>query len=371
MFSRFRPRNSAITFDVGTSGIRAFQVVARGTQLATRDSLRLDWHPVENEDGGCAPPDYSRIARLVGQGSFSGSDVALVLSPPDVRFCALRLPKKVFTQSESRIRAALAWEVAREMRAEVHELEVRYWQLPPGHQRGLNVMAVALPLERALAWYQSLAQDGLRLCRIDVSPCALVHLAGRVWTPAERELWGILDLGFRRSTLTVVLGTVPAYIRSLSASSNSWTSRLAQAFEVSPAGAEQIKRTHGVRPTDRGIRAPEPDRPLLNAQDTASVVFGLLRESLDDLVHETNECFHYVMQSFSDVSVSRLLLAGGGANLPGLSEYLELQLGMPVAPLALQREAESTSWERPLEGTAVRPEVAAVIGGAVLDLESQ
>jgi type IV pilus assembly protein PilM len=381
VFSGFHSRSSAITFDVGAAGIRAHQVAARGSQLARRDSLRLELLPVQlQEDQGPPAPDYSRLSRLVGQGSFVGSEIGLVLSAPEVRFCALRMPKNAMNQPEHRVRQALAWEVAREMRADAKGLEVRYWHLPPGHHQGLNVMAVALPIEQALAWHELFARDRLRLRRIDVSPCALVHLASRMWTPDEHELWGVLDLGFRRTTLTVVLGSVPAYIRTLSVSSNLWTRRVAEGFEVAQAGAERIKRMHGIQPGERGPQSLQAEQPTPGARDTSSVVFGLLRELLDDLTRQINRCFSYVLQNFSEVTASRLLLAGGGANLRGLAEYLELQLDVSVTPLVspaatsegtspAEGAPESPAWERPLPDTVVRPESAAAVGGALLDLE--
>jgi type IV pilus assembly protein PilM len=300
----------------------------------------------------------------------------LVLSPPDVRFCALRLPGQALAQPEKQVRETLAWELAREMRTDADQLEVRYWQLPPGHQQGLNVMAVALPTARALAWHELFARDHLHLRRIDVAPCALVHLASRIWAPTEDELWGVLDLGFRRTTLTAVLGQVPVYTRSLPISSDSWTRRLAEAFEVAHAGAEQIKRTHGIQPVERGLHPPQSDRPLANAQDIPSVLFGLLREPLDDLVREIGKCFAYVMQNFSDADASRLLLAGGGANLGGLVEYFELQLGLSVGLLASTTGSATVPspgprpWEHPLPDTTIRPELAAAVGGALLGLEN-
>ena len=201
MYPRFRSRDSAITFDVGAAGIRAVQVSARGSQFSSRDCLRVDFLKTagtgpsqqgSDRDAGASDliPDYSRIARLVGQGSFSGCEVGLVLSPPDVRFCALRMPKKALAQPEQRVREALAWEMSREMRSDANELEVRHWQLPAGHQQGLNVMAVALPTARPLEWFQSLARERLHLRRVDVSPCSLVHLASRTAAPADGELWG-------------------------------------------------------------------------------------------------------------------------------------------------------------------------------------
>jgi Tfp pilus assembly protein PilN len=403
MLAHLCSRNSAITFDVGTAGIRAFQVGARsrlalglgacsrfafgrggrGSHLASRDLLQLELSPARPQDDQEPPaPDYSRLARLVGQANFTGNQIGLVLSPPDAHFCALRLPKKALAQPEERIRQALVWEVAREMRADASELEVRHWLLPPGHHQGLNVMAVALPIERALGWHQLFARDRLCLRRIAVSPCALVHLACRMQTPAENELWGILDLGFRRSTLTVVIGHVPAYIRSLSASADVWTRRLAQGFEVALPAAEQIKRAHGMRSAERGFRPSQADQPLLDAHDTPSVVFALLREPVDHLIHQINRCFNYVLQNFSDLNATRLLLAGGGANLRGLADYLQAQLDVSVALLASEVPASAAAsapdaathpvpWERPVPDTTIRPETAAAIGAALLDADSR
>lgn len=386
MFARLRSRNSAITFDVGASGVRAFQAAARGPRIERRDSMHLTLLPTQRAaDAKPTPPDYSRLSRLVGQGNFDGRDVALVLSPPDVRFCTLRMPRKALDQPEQKVRETLAWEVAREMRAEAHELEVRHWPLPPGHHQGLNVMAVALPIERALGWHALFAAQNLRLRRIDVSPCAIVHLARRIAAPGAKDVWGVLDLGFHSTTLTVVLGDTPVYIRALNASADRWTQKLAEAFEVSPAGAEQLKRKYGIVLGERGVRMPDSavePAGLMNAPDIPGVVFNLLRESLNDLIHEVSRCLAYVLQNFSDANATCLYLAGGGANLPGLAEYLGLQLDMQVRlltnldPRALESEdsnppanARDTDWTRPLGGTPVRPEAASVIGGALLDLE--
>jgi len=369
LLTGLRARHSAIMFDVGTAGVRACQVAARGTALTVRDTLRLELRGSTGQEHNDAPPDYSRLARLVGQGGFAGSEVGLVLSPPDVRFYALRLPKKALAQPESRVREALAWEVAREMRADAAALEVRYWPLPPGHQQGLNVMAVALPTERALQWHRQLADDRLRLRRLDVAPCALVHLARRMWTPAENELWAVLDLGHRRATLTVVLGRVPAYIRSLSTSSDQWTRRLAEAFEVGHEEAERIKRAHGIHPGESDARAARADGVPSSGRDLPSVVFGLLRSSLEELTRAISLCVGYVLQNFADVSVGRLVLAGGGANLRGLPQYLAAQLGVPVSLLTSDPQRLSAPWERPLPGTTVLPESAAATGAALLDVE--
>ena len=367
MFSRFRNRDSAITFDVGSAGIRAVQVTTHGVGLEARDSLALDLLPRKRTPAtALPPPDYQRIARLAGQGRFVGNDVALVLSPPDVSFCALRLPQKALGQPPDRLREALAWEVAREIRAEANELEVRYWTLPPGHRQGVNIMAVALQAKRATEWFDLLSAGGLSLRRLDVSPCTLVALGRRKVGPQEDELWGVLDLGLQRATLTVVLGETPVYTRSLSIASDTWTQRLASGFEVPLGNAEQIKRDNGIGAAACSIQTTADDGPpIAVAEDIPAVVFDLLRDSLADLVREINTCYAYVMQNYADAHASRLLLAGGGANLHGLASYLQNELDIAVTRLTNDDDA----WDRPVQGARITPTLAAAAGGALCDVE--
>lgn len=380
-------KHSAITFDVGRSCVRACQLRAQRGRADLRDKLRFELPtglptaagPAESSRGktqptGAATVDCERIARLVGQGSFVGGDVALVLSPPDVRFHAAKLAESVLRQPEERVRAAVAFEAAREARCEPGELEVRWWRLPAGNQQGLNVMTMGLPTRRTLEWFAALQAHKLALRRIDAAPCALMRAACESWTPGERDMWAVLDLGFRQSVLTVVIGRTVAYVRALTISADSWTRCLAQAFESEYGEAEALKRRHG-------ISAPEAANTLPGGADDQNMpraVFDLLREQLDALVREVDLCCSYVVQSYTDVEMRRLVLTGGGAALRGLNEFIALHLGVPVQRLGCEVEEESTHIGRgglhlaspALLGVECGADFAAALGSAMLDLEA-
>lgn len=368
-------RRSGIAFDLGAAGIRAFQFRQRRGQPSLCDALSLD-RTVTDADHEPEPPlvESEQLSRLVGQGRFAGQDVALVLSAPEVQFFPMHLPDQALAQPAERIEQALKWEVAQETRRSAEDLELRFWRLPTARGQQANVMAVTMLAATAAEWCQQLEQCGLMLRRIDVSPCALVRLARQMWTPAENDLWGVLDLGLRHSTLTVVVGQVPTYIRAVSASTHRWTQLLADAFEVSYPVAEQLKREHGIAPLVQGAGAavPAPTSPagLSQAGDITAALGGVLRDSLRALSQEIGRCFSYVMQGFPDYGVKRLLLAGGGANLRGLPAVLEGELGIPAHALCSGTGDDSPVWERPLAGVRVNPRSAAALGAAMLDLEA-
>lgn len=220
-------------------------------------------------------------------------------------------------------------------------------------------MAVSLPAQRALRWFDAFARQRLNLRRLDVSPCALVRLALQSWSPGPRELWAIFEFGHRKSALTVVVGTQPAYVRCLPASMEQWTRRIADAFDLPCADAEQLKRRHGIYPDDRSTPTPHGDLAAVGDDELPGVLFGILRGPLESLVREIDLCCSYVMRSYTDLSVARLVLAGGGSAMRGLTEYLALHLGIPVVSI------NGLSGDLRASGDA-----AAAMGAALLDLEA-
>lgn len=366
MQSRLCRRRSAITFDLGAAGARACQLETRGAQPAVRDALEVDW-PL-NPDPDVEPTrDAACLARLAGQADFRGRNVALVLSPPDVRFLALRLPENALAQDEARVIEALTWEMSRETRDDLGEFEIRYWRLPQGHHLGLNVMATMTSSSAAAGWFDELRAQQLNLRRITVSPWALARLAARSWDHGETDLWGILDLGLRHATMTTLVGNVPTYIRTLSDSPGCWTTRLADRLDTSYDAADQLKRRHGIEPGTRGLRDSRHGGALLDAPDLPEVMFCLLKDPLEALASDVEKCFTYVLQNFTDLSVRRLVLAGGGAKLRGLAPYLGQKLGIAVETLGGNGADQQDSPAGVLG--KVRPQAAACLGAAVLDLE--
>ena len=304
------------------------------------------------------------------RGRFEGDEVSLVLAPPEVKFFPLRIPDQALSQPVERIEQALRWEVAQESRASVDELEVRHWRLPASRVLDANVMAVSIPTRRVIEWSDALAHEGLTLRRIDVAPCALVRLSRALWTPAPDELWGVLDLGLRHATLTVVVGTVPTYIRTFGIGSDRWTRQVAKAFEVTYPIAEQLKREHGVRAPARGLRVEAGGGGLAQTSDLGSAMSAVLRDAVQQLTGEISRCFSYMMRSFPEHALQRLMLTGGGAMLPGLSEALGGDLGIAVDRLTTDDAQPRANWEQLPERVQVTPHAATVLGGALLDLET-
>lgn len=350
------PRCSAIVFDVGAAGLRAVQTVRRRGHIAVRDALAIELAE-HGPEGETSPLDEvcARIARVVGQGAFSGREVALVLSPPRVHFHTLQMPPRLFEQPEDAVRQALAFEVAKETRTDARSLEVRHWPLPAGHRQSMNVMSASVCTADADAWVEGLAAHGLALKRLDLAPSALLELAGCGRSAPHDGVWGVLDLGCNSSHLAVAVGDVPVYVRSIAFSGRRLTAAIAGAFDIPLEQAEALKRRHGI--------TPAPPDPAERRRDDAAIgpILGnMLRESIDTLIREVGMCFSYVTQNYVGRAVDRLVLAGGSARMLGLVEYMGEFFGIPV-------EAVNTG----VFGHPALPiESAGALGGCIRDLEA-
>ncbi|MCA9244635.1 MAG: hypothetical protein KDA32_11800 [Phycisphaerales bacterium] len=349
------PRHSSITFDVGAAGLRVSQAAGGAGTTRIRDAIAIELDAAADEPGAL----LDRLVRLVDQGAFSGRDVALVLGPPDIQFHALRVPDAALRQGEAQVAEMLRWEVSSQSRAEPDELEVRHWVLPPARRNGENVMAVSMMAQAALDWVEGFSKRGLTLRRIESAPAALTHLAAMAFPPDPDHLWASLDLGRDAATLTVAIGRTPVYVRALPVSMRKWTEQLATALDVPVDVAERVKRENGIAPERRGAAA--------DGVSPGAVLFGLLREELIGLCSELVRCLHYVRQTHDEVTTSRIALAGGGAQTPGLASFIESQLGITVDMLDGHAIRGVRGVRLPSGVTAAE---AVACGAALLELEA-
>ncbi|MFO0840304.1 MAG: pilus assembly protein PilM [Phycisphaerae bacterium] len=356
---------SAIAFDVGAGGLRACQLRRRGTRIGLIDALRGDWTtPVAQPSESGPVFDAARVARAVGQGRFSGHDVSLLLSPPAVSFFPLQLPRQVLAQPPERLETAIRWEVSRGVREPAESLEIRHWLLPSASAQTPNIMAVATSVAVARDCHSRLSSAGARLRRIDVTPCALARVLALREQPAD-ELCAVLDLGARHTTLTMLISNVPIYVRELPLCGPAWTRAIAGALDISEEMAESVKRRVGIQPSEHAARAGGVMD--LSDRELPRVIFNLLRESLDALSREIIDCFSYAYRGAPQLASSHLFLAGGGAKLVGLADYLQTVGGMPVSLLSSQSE----EFVSVCHGLTFDPESAAALGGALLDVEHE
>jgi type IV pilus assembly protein PilM len=146
-------------------------------------------------------------------------------------------------------------------------------------------------------------------------------------------LCAILDIGYKESVMGIYQAGNLYFTRKLAFSSNGLTQCLSTTFvsdkgkvTLSYEGAENIKNKIGI-PTDSGQPITETIMP--------TQIISLMRPLLEALVRELKLSFDYFSSHFNTDRNSILYMAGAGANLKNLSEYLSRELNITVGELPL------------------------------------
>ena len=174
------------------------------------------------------------------------------------------------------------------------------------HQK---ILLISVPQE-AIKKYQRIFQGaGLTLRTLELESLSLARLFGG--DPVSSI---IVDIGSRSTNIVFLEKGIMAWGVQSDFASASLTQALATSLSINPLRAEELKK-------ERGIVGTGPN------QDVASIMVPFL----DAIVNEVKKAqFGYREQFPAASNAERVILAGGGANLLGIENYFEKEIGMPV-----------------------------------------
>jgi Tfp pilus assembly PilM family ATPase len=134
----------------------------------------------------------------------------------------------------------------------------------------------------------------------------------------------VIDLGATHATFTLTHQRVVAYERRIP--------------DFSIAAIRETIETQ-LRLDDEMIEHAITQIGLLRRQDDgagpdAGEIQGIIVRHVDRLVEELNVSVSYARHRYPDAQMSQLILAGGGAAMPGLGEHIAEQLDIDTRALA-------------------------------------
>jgi len=325
-----RSRLTCIGLDVSATAVRAAQLRRAGdvwTVVHAGESRRASAAPDTGDGNGDASSIEQGIRDCIQRADFRGRQVICALCPPDIDLHALGLPD-LSAQPENQVDDIVHWEIKRLTSPETGEIETSHWRLPEGTRGSPNIIGVATSQASVALLSQRCRGVGLDCIGIDASPCALARAASTLAPREQTDVWGVLDLGHRQSRLLICMGHTPVLARSAGSGGEEWTQRLAEELKLSDEAAEVHKCDHGIAPSRRGARRePAPGAPR---SELASILFGVLRQTLTKLVAEIERSYSYVLGCYPSGVARDLIIVGGGAATHQLPEYLGDNLGITV-----------------------------------------
>ena len=366
----FRKKMSVIAMDFGACSLRAVQLKQAGRGWRVHH-----WVNIEKEPASEHPPipNYEAELRMAfGMGTFSGHKTSLLLSPPEVEYRLLDVPGPVLAKPSAELRAALQFELDRQMPWPAAESEVAAWSVS---HNSTSAMVVAARTSSVQQFLDVLGTQHFECARAELVPNAVIRAcAPSPEKPDAAEsnapIWGAVDIGFRSARLYLIHEGRCIYARVIRGSGREFTEILAKALHVDFRIAEQYKRIYGIRQTDRGFRSIVGGLARISDEDLPGVLYAIVRPTLDAIVGEIERSYRFAMGKFSGVNTGPLYLIGGGARLKGLVEVLGSRLGVPVSlpdpKLVLSTESASGQ-EHPLCNATNFPAMAACAGLALME----
>lgn len=333
------PPLTAVAIDLGSRSTKvAWVTAARQGQAA--------WHVEHRPRSPADSPEQlaGALEALLRPMRRRRFDVPVLLAAPSAHVRRLTLA----APHPRAIPAALRERIARVFPFDPARCRYGYRILDQGLGLGVRrytLQVAACDAERLQGDVELLRRIGWSPSHVHPSALALAALLP-AHEPPSPEAVLLLDVGARRSVSALVAGGHVVFAREVSFGSDDLTDALMaevmvgeQRLQLSWEQAESLKRRAGLLDDASAQQAAEGPIP-------PDLYHAMLRPVLEQWLGEIRRTIAFGVQGSADAgeqpdealtaaTPTRLLLCGGGSELPGFDQWLSRQLGMPVEPLAV------------------------------------
>ena len=183
-----------------------------------------------------------------------------------------------------------------------------------------EVVIVAIKSD-ALDEINSAVNDcGLGTAEVDVAPMALYNAFRSTYGQPEEPVL-LIDIGAKTSNLLYIEGK-RFFTRSIAIGGSTITAAIAKEYNVTVSEAEHQKISNGLVALGGGHTE--------QLDEAVAALAMAIRNSLSRLPAEIARTTNYYRSQHGGSAPRRILLAGGGANLPYTLEFFQEKLNLPV-----------------------------------------
>jgi type IV pilus assembly protein PilM len=297
--------------DIGFSSLKVMQIDWVGKKQIVTGYGVTSFEPGTIEEGVIADPEaLAKVAyelfnkHLIGE--ITSRRVAIAIPASRTFNRTITLPKL----KNKELADAVRLEAEQYIPVPIDDLYMDY-SLISQSEKEIELLAVAVPKKIVDSYLMFAKLLGLNVVTLETT----IGAAGRLFVQAEQSdvPTVLIDLGSLSSDITIydkgliVTGTAPG-------GGDSFTNLIAEKLKVSKQEAHIIKTKYGLGVSKKQKEITESLSPVLEQ---------LLKELLRMLRY-------YEERSQSDRKIAQIVTMGGGANMPGLSEYMTNQLRLPV-----------------------------------------
>ncbi|SEM88705.1 type IV pilus assembly protein PilM [Cryobacterium luteum] len=310
-------RSRVVGIDIGTSTVRAVELSGADTDTPTLLHYFEEPLPVGAVFRG-EVIDVEIVAaalkRMWGADKFSSRDVVVGMGNSRVVARNLSVP----SMSMRRIRESLPFQVQDLLSFPVNDALLDFYPISETAGEGdsgpqIKGLLIAAAKDVVAANLKVAKAAKLSAIAVDLMPFALSRAITH-GTNTDRVIAQI-DVGSGKTSVVITDGGIPQFVRLLPAGGNDLTKALKTQLGIDEEAAESLKRTVGL------TRSPEPDQ-----EEAASII----REVTYDLLEGLRNTLSYFSNSRLDLTVTQIVLTGGGTHLLGFDAALSELAKLPI-----------------------------------------
>lgn len=209
--------------------------------------------------------------------------------------------------NRERLSSAIKWEASRYLPLEPERFVIDYQVLDPDiRSRTMNVLLAAVEKERIGEVESILEASGVVPSIVDLD---ILAMANSILSSADisiSDVVAMLDIGASGTKLCIVGREAPLFTRDI------------------PTGG-----VHMAQAVWKALGMKRPLLEVMGAEGTKLKAFEAIKPVLEEIVVEVRRAFIYYDTQVSR-SITRIFLAGGGAMITGIDEYIFSMLDIPV-----------------------------------------
>lgn len=333
--------------DIGSNSIKAMQITRDGKHVSINGYGVIHFDNIPAKDGVIS--DFEPLAKSMLElfdkkinGKISTRRVAATIPASNAYSRVMRLPA---TLSKKELYDAVRFEAEQYIPVPIDDLYIDY-SVTGLREENKEVLVVAVQKKIIDSYMHFFELVGLEVCAIETTISAASRLTALTENTNTPSI--LIDLGSLSVDLTiydnflVVNGTVPG-------GGDDFTQRISEKLNVTLLEAETIKMNYGLSISKKQAEI----RDALNSQ-------------LDQLMKEIRRVMRYYEERAEGKSkIGQIITMGGGANMPGLTDYLTDNLRIPTRMCNFWGTFNLHKLEPPSEGE--RSVYVTVAGAALIN----
>jgi len=353
MFKKAAGKKNLVGLDIGSSAVKAVELARKGPALQL---LNLGFENLQTDtivDGQIMELNNvsNVIAHIFSEHQIRTTRVAAGVSGHSVIVKNIVLPH----MSDEELQESFSWHAEEHIPFDIGDVNLDY-ELTSRSSESLHVLMAACKSDKINNVKQAIQLAGKQPVVIDIDAFALQNCYEVNYQPRQGEIVALLNVGAATMNINILNGTRSIFARDASVGGSQYTGLLQKELGISFEQAESVKR--GMALPD-GVE-PKPIQPIIEA----------VSETLALEVKKTFDFYRTTAQE-SEVTIQKILLAGGGSKLPGLPEFLGRRFEIPVEVFDPFRQIEVDA--RKFDPDYMReivPEMAVAVGLALRGVEA-